>query len=89
MSRTVFCSRNKKELPGLERLPMPGALGKEVFEKLSKEAWSEWMGLQTILINENKLNLMEPASREFLEMKLREFLEGEDIEKPKEFVEVK
>ena len=25
MSRTVFCTRLKKELPGLEALPFPGA----------------------------------------------------------------
>ena len=89
MSRTVFCSRNKKEMPGLDRQPMPGPLGKEVFEKLSREAWQEWTGLQTILINENKLNLMEPKNREYLGEKLKEFINGEAVSKPVEYTEVK
>ena len=42
MSRTVICSRYKKELPGLDAPPVPGANGEKIFENVSKQAWEEW-----------------------------------------------
>ncbi|WP_137297609.1 oxidative damage protection protein [Psychromonas sp. SP041] len=88
MSNIVFCTIKNKELPALARAPMFGEQGKRILETVSKEAWAEWVGMQTILINENRLNLMEPASRDFLNAKLQDFLSGGAIEKPVEFKEV-
>jgi hypothetical protein len=38
MSRTVICSKYKKELPGLEKPPFGGEMGKVIFEKVSAQA---------------------------------------------------
>ena len=52
MARTVLCRRYGEELEGLDRAPLPGAKGQEIFDHVSKKAWLEWQGHQTMLINE-------------------------------------
>ncbi|MDX1705958.1 oxidative damage protection protein [Pseudidiomarina sp.] len=81
MSRTVYCQRLKKEAEGLDFQLYPGELGEKIFANISKEAWAEWQKKQTMLINEKRLNLMDPKSRELLEGHMRAFLfEGKDID---------
>ena len=63
MTRMVFCKRFKKEMPGLETPPLPGAMGEDIFENVSKQAWGEWQKLQIMLINEKHLNLREKDAR--------------------------
>ncbi|WP_028874264.1 oxidative damage protection protein [Tepidiphilus margaritifer] len=77
MARTVFCVKLGREAEGLERPPLPGALGKRVFENVSKEAWQEWLRYQTMLINEHRLNLMEPAARKYLQEQMERYFFGE------------
>ncbi|MEJ2763999.1 oxidative damage protection protein [Photobacterium sp. MCCC 1A19761] len=80
MSRTVFCARLKKEADGLDFQLYPGELGKRIFDNISKEAWAEWQGKQTMLINEKKLNMMDPEHRKLLENEMVKFLfEGQDV----------
>ncbi len=43
-----------------------GELGKKIWENVSKEAWQQWIKHQTMLINENRLNLMDPKARKYL-----------------------
>ncbi len=70
----VSCVKLKKEAEGLERPPLPGDMGKRVHENVSKEAWQQWLGQQTILINEYRLNPMDPQARKFLTEQMLEFL---------------
>lgn len=79
MIRTVFCQRLKKEAEGLDFQLYPGELGKRIFDNISKEAWAQWQGKQTMLINEKKLNMMEPEHRKLLEDEMVKYLfEGHD-----------
>ncbi|MEP1551299.1 MAG: oxidative damage protection protein [Paraglaciecola sp.] len=79
MSRTVFCQRMQKETDGLDFQLYPGELGQRIFENIGKEAWAEWQKKQTMLINENKLNMMEPTDRTFLETQMQAYLfEGKE-----------
>ena len=79
MSRTVFCQRLKKDADGLDFQLYPGELGKRIFDNISKEAWAQWQSKQTMLINEKKLNMMEPEHRKLLEEEMIKFLfEGHD-----------
>ena len=81
MTRTVFCQRLKKEADGLDFQLYPGELGKRIFDNISKEAWTEWQKKQTMLINEHKLNMMDPNARQFLETQMSGFLfEGKEPE---------
>jgi Fe-S cluster biosynthesis and repair protein YggX len=79
MSRTVNCVKLKKEAEGLDRAPYPGELGQRVFDNVSKEAWQQWLGHQTMLINEYRLSPLDPKSRTFLEEQMEKFFfeEGE------------
>lgn len=74
MARQVFCAHLKKDADGLDFQLYPGELGKRIFDNISKEAWGQWQKKQTMLINENKLNLMEPTARAFLEEKMQAYL---------------
>ena len=79
MSRTVFCQNLKKEADGLDFQLYPGDVGKRIFDNISKEAWGNWQKKQTMLINENKMNMMNPDDRAILEKAMVEYLfEGID-----------
>ena len=82
MSRTVFCSKLQRDAEGLAFVPWPGALGKRVFENVSREAWQQWLAHQTMLINENRLSPMDPKHRAFLEGEMEKFLFGGGAQKP-------
>ena len=66
MARTVKCIKLGVEAEGLDFPPMPGELGKKLWENVSKEAWQGWLKHQTMLINENRLNMMDPKARKYL-----------------------
>lgn len=79
MSREVYCEHLKKDAPGLDFQLYPGDIGKRIFDNISKEAFSQWQKRQTMLINENKLNMMEANDRKFLEDKMVAYLfEGKE-----------
>lgn len=80
MSRMVFCARLQKEAEGLDFQLYPGDLGKRIFDNISKEAWGQWLSKQTMLINEKKLNMMDPEHRKLIETEMVNFLfEGKDV----------
>jgi Fe-S cluster biosynthesis and repair protein YggX len=86
MSRTVHCVKLNREAEGLERLPYPGELGKRIFDSVSKEAWQQWLQHQTMLINEYRLNPLDPTSRTFIEEQMQKFFfEDEAAELPPDY----
>ena len=85
---TVLCAKYNKELPGLEKAPFPGQAGQDILEKISAKAWDEWLGIQTMIINENRLNMLDPEARSFLSEQRNKFLfEGEEVALPDEYVD--
>lgn len=66
MTRTVQCIKLGQEAEGLDYAPLPGELGKKLFENVSKEAWQQWVRLQTMIINENRLSLADASHRKYL-----------------------
>jgi Fe-S cluster biosynthesis and repair protein YggX len=86
MSRTVLCSRLKKELPGLEAAPFPGARGQEIFDNVSAQAWLAWQEQQTMLINEKHLNLRDKDARKYLNQQRDRYLAGEEIDKAEGYI---
>ncbi|MBX7153081.1 oxidative damage protection protein [bacterium] len=87
MSRMVQCVKLKQELPGLDRPPIPGELGKRVFENVSKQAWKMFEDHFKMVMNEYRLNLMDPRTDEIFKQQVVEFLFGNDTRKPENFVE--
>lgn len=86
MSRTVFCRKYQRELEGLERPPLPGPKGQDIFENISRQAWQEWLAHQTMLINEKHLNLMDMGTRTYLSDQMVKFLSGDDYDKAEGYV---
>jgi Fe-S cluster biosynthesis and repair protein YggX len=88
MTHTVYCLKLKQELPGLARQPYPGPLGEKVYNHISAQAWTDLMRHQTMLINEYRLNLLDPDSRVFLEKELEKFLFGEGSAAPDGYIPI-
>jgi Fe-S cluster biosynthesis and repair protein YggX len=82
MARVVQCVLLKQELPGLERQPYPGELGKRIYDNVSKEGWARWLKQQTMLINEYRLTPIEPKARKFLEAEMEKFFFGAGSQAP-------
>jgi len=74
MARTVNCVKLKREAEGLDFPPYPGELGARIWREISKEAWEEWKGVQTRLVNENRLNLADARARKYLQQQMEKFL---------------
>jgi len=86
MPRMIHCVKLGREAEGLDFAPWPGELGRRLFEQVSKPAWSEWLAHQTMLINENRLNPLDPKSRAFLAEEMEKFFFGGGAEKPAGYV---
>ena len=72
---TVQCARcGRTEAPALTRQPYPGKLGTEIREKICADCWQEWTKMEVMIINELRLNFMEPSAQETLGKHMREFL---------------
>ena len=85
--KTVNCIKLNKELEALNRAPYPGELGKKILESVSKEAWQEWLDYQTMLINENSLNLFEESSQSYLKQQMEiYFFSDDDVDKIDGFI---
>ncbi len=76
MGKMVQCVKLKKEAEGMDRAPYPGELGQRILDNVSKEAWQMWFQHQTMLINEHRLNPIEPQARTFLEEQMEQFFFG-------------
>jgi len=86
MARTVHCVYLGREAEGLDRPPYPGELGQRIYNNVSKEAWQEWLQRQTMLVNEMRLNLMDPKAQEYLKNQMELFFFGEGAEMPEGYV---
>jgi len=86
MTRTLFCIKLNQEAEGLKAPPFPGDLGQKIYMNVSQQAWSAWLAHQTMLINEYRLNLMEPQTKIFLKEEMTKYFFGEGSEAPQGYV---
>ncbi len=77
MVRMVRCIKLGKEAEGMDFPPVPGDLGKKIWEQVSKEAWAAWLKQQTMLINENRLNMADIRARQYLLKQTEKYFFGE------------
>jgi Fe-S cluster biosynthesis and repair protein YggX len=68
------CVRCGKAEPKLPAAPVPGQAGTEIAQKICAACWDEWTQAEVMVINELRLNFMDPKSLEILERHMREFL---------------
>ncbi|MBX3250926.1 MAG: oxidative damage protection protein [Myxococcales bacterium] len=79
-NRVVDCVKLKQSLPALAKPPFPNALGQEIFERVSKEAWDLWLKESVRIINTYRVDLSSREGMEFMFKQLRIWLgldEGE------------
>ncbi len=77
MARMVHCVKLNKEAEGLDFPPLPGELGKKIWQSVSKEAWAGWLKHQTMLINENRLNMADARARQYLLKQTEKYFFGD------------
>ena len=75
-TRVVHCVKFDRDLPGLDRPPWKGELGKRVYESVSKDAWKMWIEHMKMLMNEYRLNLGTQEAQEFLLKQMEEYFFG-------------
>jgi Fe-S cluster biosynthesis and repair protein YggX len=86
MARTVNCIKLGREAEGLDFPPYPGPLGKRLWEEVSKEAWADWMKQQTMLVNENRLNLADARARQYLARQMENHFFGTGADKVQGYI---
>lgn len=86
MTRLVQCVKLGMEAEGLDEPPFPGPKGEEIFEKISRQAWKDWLSKQTMLINENRLASFDPKARAFLAEERTKFLFEGNNDMPEGYV---
>tara|TARA_B100000073_G_scaffold235672_1_gene197134 strand:- start:587 stop:856 length:270 start_codon:yes stop_codon:yes gene_type:complete len=82
----IFCRKYQQELDAMMLPPLPGEKGEELMQNYSQVAWNEWIKLQTMLINERRLDLSEKENRKWLNEQMMLFLENKDYKKPDGFI---
>lgn len=86
MSKMIHCQKLNKEAAALDFAPYPGELGKRIHQHISKEAWQLWLNRQTMLINEYRLNMLDPNARSFLATEMEKFLFSNESDLPPGYV---
>lgn len=86
MARMVNCIKLGREAEGLDFPPVPGELGRKLWESVSKEAWQQWQKHQTMLVNENRLNLADMRARKYLMSQMEQYFFGEGADQPAGYV---
>lgn len=71
---TIVCARCRREVEPMARPPMPGKVGREVQERVCAQCWGEWQGMEVMVINELRLNFMDPGAQAALDQHMRQFL---------------
>ena len=86
MSRNVNCIHLNKSAEGLDYAPYPGDLGKRIYNEVSKEAWQLWLKHQTMLVNENRLNLADTRARKYLAQQMESYFFGGEVDQAAGYV---
>lgn len=97
--RVVYCAKLQKEAPGIDEDDLQGSIALEmiesmggselrqrIYENISMEAWELWKGFLTMILNEYRLNVMDPQADEFIRQQMEEFFFGEGAALPPGYV---
>jgi Fe-S cluster biosynthesis and repair protein YggX len=73
---TLTCTRCglPGEPPPATRVPFGAALRERIAQAICANCWKEWEGMEVKVINEYRLNFMEPSHREMLKRACLDFL---------------
>lgn len=85
-ARMVQCVKFGKTMEGLDRVPWKGELGQRIYDNVSKEAWKMWIEHSKMIMNEYRLNPLDPQSLKIMEEQLEQFFFGEGAKLPEGYV---
>jgi Fe-S cluster biosynthesis and repair protein YggX len=85
-ARVVKCVKFGNTMEGLDRVPWKGALGQRIYDNVSKEAWKMWIEHSKMIMNEYRLNPLDPQSLKIMEEQLEQFFFGEGAKLPEGYV---
>ena len=71
---TVRCGRCNEQRAPAQGVTWGGSLGEQIRAKVCHVCWQEWQQAEVMVINELRLNFMDPESQATLARHLREFL---------------
>jgi Fe-S cluster biosynthesis and repair protein YggX len=74
----VQCVKLNQDLEALDRAPYPGELGERILANVSKQGWQLWLDHQTMLINENNLNMLDEKAQSYLKEQMEKFFFSAD-----------
>jgi len=69
----VRCGKTAEPPPG-HRVPFAAGLKERVLTAICADCWKEWEGMEVKVINEYRLNFMDPQHRQQMEKACFEFL---------------
>jgi Fe-S cluster biosynthesis and repair protein YggX len=82
----IKCVKLGIDAEGLDTPPFPGPNGQRIFDHVSKQAWKDWLAMQTMIINERRLASFDPAAKKILEDEREKFLFAGGFEVPEGYV---
>jgi Fe-S cluster biosynthesis and repair protein YggX len=85
-TRIVMCVKFGRKMEGLDRVPWKGELGQRIFENVSKEAWKLWIEHSKMIMNEYRLNPLDPQSQKIMEEQMEQFFFGEGAKLPEGYI---
>jgi Fe-S cluster biosynthesis and repair protein YggX len=96
---SVQCVKLHKEAPGIDADDLQGeialemvesvggkALRQRVYDNVSREAWELWKARLTMLLNEYRLNMMDPQTDTFIRQQMEDFFFGDSTAPPPGYV---
>jgi Fe-S cluster biosynthesis and repair protein YggX len=86
MAKMVDCIKLGRQAEGMDRAPFKGELGDRLFERVSKEAWKQWLEHSKMLINEYRLDLTSESGQRLWMTECEKYFFGEGSSAPAEFV---
>ena len=71
---TVECVRCERTAPGATGVFYGGEVGERIRSQICADCWAEWQQQEVMVINELRLNFMDPKSQDILAQQMRDFL---------------
>ena len=74
MTEPIQCARCSRQAVPPAKVPHAPKIAAEILTKTCAACWAEWEGMEVMVINELRLDFMDPGSLVVLERHCREFL---------------
>jgi Fe-S cluster biosynthesis and repair protein YggX len=81
-SQLVQCRRCGRLAEALARPPYAGPPGEEIAAAICRDCWQLWRENEVRVINELRLNFLDPDAQQTLDRRRREFLRLPTVDSP-------